>query len=75
MDQDPLKGLREHPQDYFIQQKAGNNLERTMPKFPNIVYKCLDTFKGGYAIDLHWYESWFVDTNLRSILLYVYFCS
>ena len=45
-----------------------------MPKFPNIVYKCLFTIKGGYAIEmdiLHWYGSWFIDTNLRSVLLYV----
>ena len=24
---------------------------------------------------LHWYGLWFIDTNLRSILLYVYFYS
>ena len=46
-----------------------------MPKFPNIVYKCLFIFKGGYAIEmdtLRWYGSCFIDTKLRSILLYVY---
>ena len=46
--------------------------------FPNIVYKCSFTFKGGYDIDmnnLHWYKFCFIDINLRSILLYVYFCS
>ena len=40
-----LKGLCK-PQNNFAQQKAENSLTRTMPKFPNIVYKCLGTFKG-----------------------------
>ena len=74
MDQEPLKDLQES-QNYFAQQKAESSLERTMPKLPNIVYKCLFTFKGRYAKEmdtLHWYESWFINTNLRSILLYLF---
>ena len=55
-----------------------SRMEKTKPIFPNIVYKCLFTFKGGYNTDmnnLYWYRSWFIDANLRSILLYVYFWS
>ena len=61
------------PPKYFPQQKAGSSFERTMPKFANTVYKCLFSFKGEYAIEmntLHWYGSWSIDTNLRSILLH-----
>ena len=46
-------------------------MENTMPIFPNIVYKCLFTFKGGYAIEidtLHWYGSWFTDLPLISLV-------
>ena len=52
MDQDHPKGLCENLLKYFTQQKAGSSLERTIPKFPNIVYKCLFTFKGGYVIEI-----------------------
>ena len=59
-DQDLLKGCCEHPHKGNAlpnkQQKAVWR-EITMPIFPNIVYKCLFTFKGGYDIDmnnLHW---------------------
>ena len=48
-------------------------MDRTVLIFPNIVCKCLFTFKGGYDIDmnnLHWYGSWFIGTNLISILLF-----
>ena len=52
--------------------------EITTSIFPNIVYKSLFTFKEGFDIDmnnLHWYGFGFIDINLKSILLYVYFCS
>ena len=53
MDQDPPKVHCKHYEKYFPQQKKpGNCLERTMPKFSNIVYKCLFTFKGGYAVEI-----------------------
>ena len=42
--------------------------ETTVPIFPNIVYKCSFTFKGGDDIDmnnLRWCKSWFIDINLR----------
>ena len=57
-----------------IQHKADWR-EITTSIFPDIVYKGSFTFTGGYDIDmnnLHWYKSWFIDINLRSILLYVY---
>ena len=45
----------------------------TTPLFLNIVYKCLFKCKKGICYrDLHWNGPWFIDTNLRSILLYVY---
>ena len=50
-------------------------MDKSTPIFPNIDYKCLFTFQEGYDIDvnnLHWYGSWFIDANLRLILLYVY---
>ena len=46
-----------------------------MSIFPNIVYKCSLTFKGGYDIDmsnLHWYKFCVIGIKLSSILLYVY---
>ena len=46
-----------------------------MPLLPNIVYKCSFIFKGGYDIEMNnlpWYGSCFIDTNLRSILLYLF---
>ena len=45
-----------------------------MPIFPNIVYKCSFTFKEGYDIDmnnLHWYGSWFIDTNITFCYMYI----
>ena len=48
----PPEKLLWTPQKYFAQQKARSILERTMPIFLNIVYKCLFTFKGGYAIEI-----------------------
>ena len=59
----PEKSPINSPKNYFAQQKAGSSLEKTMSKLPNIVYKGLFTFKGGYAIEmdaLHWYGSWFL---------------
>ena len=73
MDQGPSKGCREHlRRKYFTQQKAGSCVDKTTPIFPNIVYKCLFTFKGGYAIEIFIdVDLALNDTNLRSILLHV----
>ena len=49
----PQKVAVNMPKGYFIQQKAGSTLERTMSKFPRIGYKCLFTFKEEYAINLN----------------------
>ena len=37
---------------YCAQQSVGSSMEKTMPIFPNIVYKCLFTFKGEYDIEI-----------------------
>ena len=50
-----------------IRKQFGENYAQ-IPQM--IVYKFLFTFKGGYAIEmntLHWYGSWFIDKNLRSL--------
>ena len=60
--------------DAPIQQEAVWR-EKTVPMFPNMVYKCPFTFKGGYDIgmnNLHQYRCCFIDRNLRSVLLYGY---
>ena len=48
----PLKGHHEHPKIILPNKKQEAVLEGTIFKFPNIVYKCLVTFRGGYAIDI-----------------------
>ena len=52
--------------------------EITIPTFPNIVYKSLFTFKGGYAIEmdtLHWFGSCLLIQIQVNSVIYVYFCS
>ena len=55
MGQDPLKGCCEHPhKENTLPNKQQEAVwsEITIPIFPNIVYNCLFTFKGGYAIEI-----------------------
>ena len=54
MDQDHLKGCHECPQkeNTSPNKKQEAVWKRTTPQFPNIVYKCLFVFKGGYAIEI-----------------------
>ena len=67
MEQEPPESCCEHPPKLL-------HPSISRKQFPNTAYKCLFTFKRGYDIDmnnLHWYKSWFIEANLRPILLYI----
>ena len=49
----PPEGCCEHPPKLLYPSISRSSMKKTMPIFPNTVYKCFFTFKGEYNIDMN----------------------